>query len=501
MAIDFRKYINITSGVGGGNNVPRRSLSARLYTESPYVPNGSVMEFTLPTQLADIGVTFGTTSEEFLRAQFYSSYISKSIIAADRISFSRWASANVEPKIFGGNGTKAVGDFDSISDGSFILEIGGVAFTITTDLTTATTLADVASLIQAEIRTQVSPQFATATVTFNATRNSFEFVGSVAEAAEIDVFVASSGTNIVTLLGWDFTAIFSNGAVEQTLTEVLAQTYDISNNFGSFVFIPDLDLTQHTEVANWNKSYNVYFQYYVRVTNDNAQTYSEALIDIGGTGLVLDTVAGEYHDMMPMNILATTDYSRINSTKNYMFNEFALTPTVTTTTESNRLDALRVNYYGQSQTAGQFIEFFQRGVLMGLSTDPVNMNTYANEQWFKDAIGAAIMSIQLSLEKISANTIGVAQLTTTIQSVVDQALLNTVISVGKTLNNTQKLFIAQITGDDLAYLQIQNTGYWFEVNTESFVTTGGITEFRAVYTLVYAKDDVIRSVNGTHILI
>ena len=96
---------------------------------------------------------------------------------------------------------------------------------------------------------------------------------------------------------------------------------------------------------------------------------------------------------------------------------------------------------------------------MGGSTAPVDMNTFANEMWLKDAAGTAIMSLLLSLAKVSANDTGRAQLLTTIQSVIDQALFNGTISVGKELNTNQKLYIAQITGDDKAWHQIQTLGY------------------------------------------
>lgn len=502
MAIDFRKYISITSGVGGGNAVAKRDLIGRLYTTNDLVPTGTILDFSLPSQLADIGSLFGTSSEEYLRASFYSGFISKSITRANKISFARWTNTDVAPLIYGGTDVKAVGDFNTISDASFILEIGGVGFTITTNLTTAATLADVASLIQTQIQLEAPAQFATATVVFNTTRNSFDLVGGVVEVAEINVLTPASGTDIISLIQWDFSAIFSDGALTQTITDVLDDTYDKSNNFGSYLFIPSLTIEQITESANWNKAQNVYFQYYVPVSAANAQSWSEALIDIGGTGLILESnETAEYHEMLPMVILASTDYTRVNSTKNYMFYEASLTPTVTTTAESNRLDALRVNYYGQTQTAGQFKEFFQRGVLMGLSTDPVSMNTYGNEQWFKDSVGAEIMSLLLSLEKISANVIGVGQLKTTLQSVIQQALANGTISVGKDLNNTQKLFIGQITDDDLAYIQVENAGYWFDISIESYVAPSSITEYKAVYTLIYSKDDVIRSVDGTQILI
>ena len=34
---------------------------------------------------------------------------------------------------------------------------------------------------------------------------------------------------------------------------------------------------------------------------------------------------------------------------------------------------------------------------MGLSTDPLDMNTFANEQWLKDAAGVSIMNLLLAV--------------------------------------------------------------------------------------------------------
>jgi hypothetical protein len=496
MAISFKKYVNITSGVGGGAAVARRDLIGRLFTTNELVPPQTIIEMT---ELSDVGTYFGTTSEEYKRASFYFGFISKNITRPKKISYTRWVDVATEPKIFGNTDTKAVGSFSSLTDGSFDLTIGGVTHTITTNLTTAVTLANVATLITAQIAAESEPQFSSGVMTFDTVRNSFKFVGGVAEAATISAEVSGSGTDILTLLGFN-NGIFSNGSLVETLTDNLTSTTEISNNFGSFLFLPTLTLTQVTEVGNWNKAQNVMFQYYVAINEVDATTYYTALKDIAGIGLTV-AQANEYHEMMPMVVLAATNYTKINSTQNYMFQMFSATPTVTTTPASNTLDAVRANYYGSTQQAGQNIEFYQRGVLMGLSTDPVSMNTYANEQWFKDSAGASIMSLLLSLAKVSANIKGRSQIISTVQSVINEALFNGTISIGKDLNNTQKIFISEITGDDDAWMQVQNIGYWLDATIESYVAPSSLTEYKAVYTLIYSKDDAIRSVDGTHILI
>lgn len=288
----------------------------------------------------------------------------------------------------------------------------------------------------------------------------------------------------------------------EALAALLTTSTEANNNFGSFAFIDTLTLAQVSEIAAWNAAQNVMYQFCQKVTAANAAAWSGALIATAGTSLTLAApVANEYHELVPMVILAATRYDRRNSTQNYMYQQFALTPSVTDTPTSITYNNLRVNYYGNTQTAGQIIAFYQRGLMMGGATSPVDMNTYANEQWLKDKMGATIMSLLLSMPKISANNAGRAQLLSVIQNVIEAALVNGVISVGKALNIVQKVYVASMTGSDNAFRQIEGIGYWVDCVMTSYVTGSGATEWKADYTLLYAKDDTIRSVTGTHTLI
>jgi len=221
---------------------------------------------------------------------------------------------------------------------------------------------------------------------------------------------------------------------------------------------------------------------------------------IGGVGLNYDANS-QYPEMLPMAIQAATNYYTKNGVVNFMYKQIAgLTPSVTDGTTQQALDALQVNYYGETQVNGQNISFYQRGYLQGGATDAVDMGVYSNEAWFKGYMGAALISLQLSLNGISANTTGLGYILTTIRSVILDALLNGTISPGKQLNNTQQLFITQQTGDPNAWIQVQNSGYWYTAAITSQVVNN-ITEYSAVYTIIYSKNDVVRTITGTHELI
>jgi hypothetical protein len=245
----------------------------------------------------------------------------------------------------------------------------------------------------------------------------------------------------------------------------------------------------------------VEFMFCARVTDANMAALSAALIATSGVALTYCPVSTQYDEMAPMIVMAATDYTKRNATQNYMFQVLDLTAKVTSTTISDQLDALRVNYYGNTQTAGQIINFYQRGVLGGDQSAPVDMNTYANELWFKDACQASLMAMLLSLPKVSANADGVGQVIAILQDAIDRALLNGTISVGKELTIQQRLYISELSDDVLAYHQVQNIGYWVDCEMQPYTTIDGRVEFKAVYTIIYSKDDVIRKVEGTHVLI
>ena len=76
MAIDFRKYVDITSGVVGGAGVKRKDLIPRIFTTNELVPPDTVLQFG-SADLSVIGELFGTASEEYKRASFYFGFLSK----------------------------------------------------------------------------------------------------------------------------------------------------------------------------------------------------------------------------------------------------------------------------------------------------------------------------------------------------------------------------------------------------------------------------------------
>lgn len=496
MSIAVSKYVIITSAVGAGAAVAERELIGRIFSDNPLTPVDAVVEFE---SAADVGAYYGTASAEYLRAVFYFGWVSPVATKPRKLSFGRWAKAAAPARVYGAKTGATLADFTAVAAGTLGMDVGGQALALTAiDLSGAGSMAAVATALQTAIRAAAGSQYTTATVTYDAPNQRFVFQASTAGDAAISVVAGA----LAALLGWSGAgAILSPGSDIQTISEALDTSENASTNFGSFAFAETLSTSELTEAGAWNNARNIEYMFCARVPAADAAVISAALIGFSGSGMTLAGAAAEYPELVPMIIMAATNYARANAATNYMFKQFALTPTVDETGASNTYDALRINYYGQTQTAGQKLAFYQRGLLTGGATAAVDMNVYANEVWLKDAARAAMLAMLLSASRVPANAAGRAQVQSVLQAVIDRALFNGVISVDKPLSAAQRAAVVQLTGDERAWQQVQSSGYWFDCIIEPYTGPGGTTEYRAVYLLVYSKDDAIRKVEGSHVLI
>lgn len=509
-SIPIYNFVDITSSVGANGGLPTRNYGAMIITGNPLVPTGQIISFT---SAAAVGSYFGTGSEEYARAVAYFSFISKNGSAAQMLSFWFWnQDAATTDLIFGAPPIDTLTQFNAITTGDFTLSMGGYSHHLTgVSFSAAGSLAAVATDLTNAIQaiTAGGTPWTSAVVSYDSTTGAFNLVSGEAEADTISI-TAGTIEDMAGPLGWlNPATVISNGTAAQTLTNNVIALAALSNNFGSITatFALDLTLTEVEAIANWNASLtpNIQFIYSVNVTPSNASAWSAALANIQGTTLTLQSPGGqaaiEFPEMVPMILFAATQYSQPNSVQNYKYQgNFNLTPSVTSESGYTTYTGLNINFYGNTQNAGQTINFYMDGVMMGPSSAPQYQNLYANEIWFKDNLATALINLLLLLPQIPANPTGVAQITATIQSVINLALTNGTISVGKTLNSTQKLYISDVTGSNNAWQQVQNQGYWLNVVIESSIVDSQ-TIYTAVYTLVYSKDDVVQSITGSNILI
>lgn len=502
MAISQSKYVIITSGVGGAAAVTARELIARLITDSAKTPVNVALEFST---LADVGAFYGTESKEYKAASVYFGFVNKYQRAPRKISFARFAPEGSAPFIYATQKAAPMANFKAVTNGAMTLNMGGAAFTLTgLNFSAAADYATIASTLQTAVRANEAGGnlWTQAAVAFNASDGTFSLTGG--ESGENVVLAAAapaSGTDVSGLLGWNTAAapILSNGSEAQTAVETLDALSDISNNFGSFAFLTELTNTQIEDIAQWTQAQNVKYMFVQRVTPDNYTQLQPQVESFSGVSLEYDAITdNSFSFVIPMAIMASTDYERVNGSVGYMYTQVPGVPVNVADTElSNKLDEARVNYYGATQQAGQLVAFYQPGFLQG---EILDQGVFANEVWLKDAMTVQFLNQLIASPKWPANNQGVAIGTALAQDVIERAKRNGTISAGKELTAVQKAYITTITGNENAWREVYLNGAYFTASIVS-ETQNGQQIFVFKYLLVYSKGDQVRKVDGTHTLI
>ena len=493
MSISIERYVSITSGVAGAQAVAQRELIGLRFSTDPKVPVGS---HVVVANAADAGEYFGTTSDEYKFAAQYFGYTSPPPASKPKkLRFAAHVDAARPARIYGEDVATTLAEFQAVTAGALTITLAGVTANLTgIDLSTAATLADVATAVT----TAIYGDLPGSVVSYDALSGTFNLVTASTDTADISV----TSTALSELLGWGAGAILSPGSAALSPIESLRAAEQVTDSFGSFSFGATLTTSEIVEVARYNASLNLKYMYLQSVTAATAQAVSAAVLSIPSVGLVLNATAGEFKESIPQAIMAATNYSLRSATVNYMFRQLgALTADVTTDAGANLYDGLRVNYYGETASAGQKVAFFQRGFLCGGATDALDMGVHANEQWLKAYLTARLLSLQLSLGKIPANNEGRGYVLAQVTDAANLAKFNGTILPGKTLTTAQQIATTQITGDADAWRDVQINGYWADAAVVERTGEAGVTEYVIQYTLVYSKNDVVRKIQGSHNLI
>ena len=506
MAIPQKRYIDITSGVAGQAAAGQRELIARLMSTNPLCGFGHVYEFT---DLDAVLAHFGSASQEYIFASKYFGFVSKQISKPKKISFARWAKEAIAPQIISTKAPATVAQFKELEFPGVTLTINGTQYnSLEADFTNATSLADIAEAIQYAI-TQIDPsdpmagEGATVTAEVINGQTRFKFTAGSAEAATIE---AAAG-NLAPLLGWDAASlpVLSNGSAEEAPEEAIARVADISNNFASFDYLCDasgndqLTAAQKGAVADWVNAQNVVYCYLPGVTSLIA---SEVHTQTDGKelcGLTLNAAPSDYTQFIPMAALAAADYTRPAAAQNMMFYQAAgVKPTVETSALADYYDAMGVNYYGATQSAGAQLAFYQRGTLQGNNIQ--DMGVAFNEIWLKDAFIVAFFNLLVAVPQLPAGRKGEDMVRGVMLEWINLAIVNGTILPLKELTATQKATIDNLTGVADSWQSVYANGWWLDISVRP-VTSNGKTEYVMNYILVYSKGDSVKKIVGNDIMI
>lgn len=324
----------------------------------------------------------------------------------------------------------------------------------------------------------------------------------------------------------------------------LTKMADTSDNFGTLMFVDEPkkvlgdftygepDETAHTtteanNVATWINGGNYRFRAVFHVELDKIATQTGPItwtkvegaedylkqisypcctavlddafaniVDIDGTPTPVSTKPG----WLTTALLASTRYSRSNSTIIQEFkalNSADMIVTCKTDSLYNILTSLNVNFYGQTQKAGQLMAFYMEGY----NLDGTDTSVCDNEIWLKDRITTEVFNRFVKCNKVPAGLVGNAMIKSAILGVISQGLNNLAVQPEKTIEDSDKAAIIQNTGDESAPGEIYTNGYYLDVRDGDTERAGNGKRRVVDYILYYSTGEGIRKVTGSHVMV
>lgn len=484
MPINQRRYVDITSAVIGAGGVAQQRLDGRIFTNNQAIGSTEILEFY---DAPEVAAFFGQGSDEAaFAAKYFALTTPAPVSKAQALQFAYHA-AEQRSYQFAGSAPAEYSVLEQIADGELTATVNDVDFEVT-----GIDFTDVGVESMFDIASLLTTKFAGANITFDYNGSAFVVYGSVGIDLGFDGSLASQ-------LGLDSPASIDGGQDSETMAQAWMRAQQASNNYGSCYFLGRGELSECVAVAELVAAENVRHQIYIAVEHEERQAYADALGGTASCGLILSTDAEPFVAHIPMALMSATNYSRRNSTMNYMYRQAGVTvqPQVTDTEAATELDTLGINYYGVTAEAGSLISFFQDGYLGGPASAPKDMSVHANEQWLKSRLIALWLNMQTGTRGIPANLDGKRNGTSVIAEVVAEAIRNGVILRGKSFNPVQKQAIADATGDDNGWVTVANDGAWYDVRIVDYVEHGK-TKYKLDYVLVYGAGDWVRKVTGSH---
>lgn len=278
------------------------------------------------------------------------------------------------------------------------------------------------------------------------------------------------------------------------------------SNFGVFSFLRVLTPAQVKAVATANAAQNYRFLFVAALS-------SAAMTDAGGAHAAKVAMTGTdgasgthivYQDKIDFSenivpktyilsaIISAIDWDSPEGTVSPMYRTLSgETADVDDEDLADDLDADYINYYGCVQIHGTIRAFYQRGV----NSDGETALVFMGEVWLKSHVTTELAELMLSSAKIKANSEGLARVYTTVDAAAQDGVTNGVILTGVELDDATRAEIYSRTHDAEAADIISDGGYWLYVWKSD--DDDGANK-KAKYLLMYAKEDVIVTVEGTH---
>ena len=444
---------------GGSSDLQTNGM---VLTASPLLPaDKPAMSFVSASAVAAV---FGAESAEAAFAQQYFTGLINQQKTPDALIVGRLITENAAAWVRSAPITAKLADLKKITDGALTVEVNGTEVKATgIDLTNATSLSQVATLIAAKVAGTVggyNSDLAEIILTTEATGEDATI--SFASAPE-------SGTDLAALLGFteDAGAVLSQGSKALTPAANLDAICNVTRNWTQFTTIEEVTDEETAQAyAAWAVGDSDDYVYVFWSSDDKMtnQLTADATIAKSLSGYSTTFVFYCKTNAAAAAIVAypaTIKWDANQGMKVLFGKQVTGVPAIVTTeTAAAALDALKVSYLGEFATRNAEYQIFNRGAMMGSKYG--FLDAAIGMIWLRAKIQRACMDGFSSVNRVPYTQKGYALIDAWISDPIREAKTAGVIDEGVKLSDAQKAQITQEVGEDISDTLFSN-GYWFGI--------------------------------------
>ena len=465
MAISASQIVQVLPRIltGTGNDLV---FNGMVLDDNVLLPAATPLSFSSADA---VGEYFGTSSDEYNFAAVYFGGYNNSQIKPSLLYFYRLTPNGASPFVRGAavSPATALVALQAITEGSFTVAIDGSPVEVTSlDLSSATSLSDVASLVQAKLVTKGATNATNATVTYSSINNSFT-VDSGEVGAEKSIGVPSG--DIAAAMGFNAeTATVSAG---EDATDAVGSMTNLTRQFQNFVTFTTLAEAADSDalaLASWISSQANAGTMYLYVCWDsskanldatNTTVIAEQIKALNATGTTVVYPSYKIAAFV-MGTAASIAWDQTNGTITFAFKaQSGLAADVTDTQHSVALLGHGVNFIGNYATRNDNFIFFYNGQMFG---EWSWIDTYLNACYLCNKLQVQLMAMFTSNRRIPYTSAGYAIIRANCRDVIEAAINNGVINIGVSLSNAQKSQLTSELGGDFSD-EIYNNGYYLQI--------------------------------------
>lgn len=443
MAIPLRKDIQINPGVlpAGGSAL---DLNGLILTDSGYAPVGTVISFTTKE---DVEAYFGSASPEFSMSEIYFPGYDKSTKTPGAVLFARFNPAPAAAWLRSGSMAAVTLDQLKLLSGVLTLSVDGTSHTSASiDLSTATSFAQAADLIETGIGSSV-------TVEFDTTQKRFIITSATAGDASTITYATgtlSAGLKLTAATG----ASLSQGADAAVVTEAMQAVLDASQNWAIFTtsFTPDEE--QALAFSAWVNGQNYRFGYVPFTLEESAlvsgstDTLAYKIISTYDYSNVIPVYGDQSHAASVLGYAASLDFDRQEGRVPFKFRSLGgLLPEVTTSANYDALIANGYNFYGAYTANNYDTRYWADGTVTG---DFKWFDSFCFQIWLNANLMQDAIELFQSNRSIPYNARGKAIIEASFADTLNQGITFGGIRTGVNLSSSQISEIQNAVGADIS---------------------------------------------------